>query len=151
MTAIFYTIGGAEYMLRNIVKWQDSYSEEIKTYQNESGNAIVYPVRCGKHSISLKIEANSMYLSVLKSIFTQPVVHLKYTHGSDADTDCIGNIAQEIHEADFVKSGNITISQIADIKTALPNAGMSCTYGKLGKYDRFGRGAYEVSVTLEEV
>lgn len=151
MTAIFHTIGGTEYVLRNITEWRDSYSEEMKTFQNESGSTIVYPVRSGRRSISLKIEANSVYLSVLKSIFNEPVIRLRYTHGSDADTDCIGNITQKIHEADFIKSGKISVRQIADIRTALKNVGMSCSYGKLGKYDRFGRGAYEFSVTLEEV
>ncbi len=150
MTAIFHEIGGTEYILRNFIKFDESFSENIKKFESESGHSIVYPVRSGKHCISLTIEANSVYLKTLKEIFNQPVIHLKYTHGSDADTDYIGNIKQQVHEADFIKTGNITINQIADIRTSVPNAGMSCSYGKLGLYDRFGRGIYQFSVTLEE-
>ncbi|MDE6019850.1 MAG: hypothetical protein K2H01_02475 [Ruminococcus sp.] len=151
MTAIFLETGGTEYILRNFTKFNESYSENIKKFESESGRAIIYPIRSGKRCIALTIEANSVYLNILKNMFNQPVIHLKYTHGSDADTDCIGNIKQQIHEADFIKTGNITIKQIADIKAAIPNAGMKCSYGKLGYYDRFGRGAYEFSVTLEEI
>ena len=151
MTAIFLTIGGTEYLLRNFIEFRESYSENIKTFRNESGKAIVYPVRTGKCCLSIKIEANSVYLNVLKELFNQPVIHLKYTNGSDADTDCIGNIRQQIHEADFIKSGSISIEQIADIKTSCQNAGMKCSYGRPGFYDRFGRGAYIFSVSLEEV
>lgn len=151
MTAIFHEINGTEYILRNFTKFEESYTENIKKFESESGHSIVYPVRSGKRCISLTIEANSVYLNVLKRLFNQPVIHLKYTHGSDADTDCIGNIRQQIHEADFIKTSSISIKQIADIKVALPNAGMGCSYGKLGYYDRFGRGAYELSVSLEEV
>lgn len=151
MTAIFLEIGGTEYILRNFAKFEESFSENIKKFENESGHAIVYPVRSGKRCISLTTEANSVYLSVLKKLFNQPVIHLKYTHGSDADTDCIGNIKQKIHEVDFIKTSGISIKQIADIRVSLPNAGMKCSYGKLGYYDRFGGGAYEFSVSLEEV
>lgn len=151
MTAIFHKIGGTEYILRNFTKFEESFSENIKKFESESGHAIVYPVRSGKRCIALTAEANSVYLKTLKELFNQPVIHLKYTHGSDADTDCIGNIKQQIHESDFIKTSSITIKQIADIRTSVPNAGMKCSYGKMGFYDRFGRGAYELSVTLEEI
>lgn len=151
MTAIFLEIGGTEYILRNFAKFEESFSENIKKFENESGHAIVYPVRSGKRCISLTIEANSVYLNVLKKLFNQPIIHLKYTHGSDADTDCIGDIKQKIHEVDFIKTSNITIKQIADIRVSVPNSGMKCSYGKLGYYDKFGRGIYEFSVSLEEV
>lgn len=151
MTAIFHEINGTEYILRNFTKFEESYTENIKKFESESGHSIVYPVRSGKRCISLTIEANSVYLNVLKRLFNQPAIHLKYTHGSDADTDCIGNIKQQIHEADFIKTSSISIKQIADIKVALLNSGMGCSYGKIGYYDRFGRGAYELSVSLEEM
>lgn len=151
MTAIFHEINSTEYILRNFTKFEESYSENIKKFESESGHSIVYPVRSGKCCISLTIEANSVYLNVLKKLFNQPIIHLKYTHGSDADTDYIGNIKQQIHEADFIKTSGISIKQIADIRVAFPNSGMGCSYGKLGYYDRFGRGAYEFSVSLEEV
>lgn len=151
MTAIFHTIGGTEYILRNFIKFEESYSENIKKFESESGHAIVYPVRCGKCCISLTIETNSVYLSILKEIFSNAVIHLKYTHGSDAGTDCIGNITQKIHEKDFIKTSNIQVKQIADVRTSLPNSGIKSSFGGLGYYDRFGRGAYEFSVSLEEV
>ena len=66
MTAIFLEIGGTEYILRNFAKFEESFSENIKKFENESGHAIVYPVRSGKRCISLTIEANSVYLNVLK-------------------------------------------------------------------------------------
>lgn len=151
LTAIIHTIGNTEYVLRNITSWECSYSEELRTFQNESGSTIVYPVRSGKRTISIKIEANSVYLGVLQDIFNQPVIHLRYTHGSDAECDCVGNIMQKVHEAEFIKLSKISVQQIADIRTALPNCGVSCSYGKFGKYDRYGRGAYIFSVTIEEV
>ncbi|MGN0631649.1 MAG: hypothetical protein ACI4JN_10010 [Ruminococcus sp.] len=148
MTAIFLTIGSTEYILRNFTEFRESYSENIRKFENESGHSIVYPVRNGKRCLSITIEANSVYLNILKELFSHPVIHLKYTHGSDAECDCIGNIKQIIHEADFIKTSSINIKQIADIRTMLPNHGVQCG---LGFYDRFGRGAYEFSVSLEEV
>ncbi len=151
MTALFLELGGTGYIARNFLEFEETYKENTKQFENERGETIIYPVRSGKRCISLAIEANSIYLNVLKELFNQPVVHLKYTHGSDAECDIIGNVKQIIHERDFIKTSDIKVKQIADTKTIFPNAGIKCDYGKLGYYDRFGRGAYEFSVTLEEV
>ena len=151
MTAILASVGGAEYVLRNFLKFDVAYSEETKIYQNESGRKIIYPVRSGKRRIAMTIEANTTYLDVLRELFAAPEIHLKYIDGMDIETDCIGNIRHLVQEGDFCKSSDISIKRIADSCVALLNAGISCAYGKLGHYDRFGRGAYEFSVTLEEV
>ena len=148
MTAIYHTINGKEYTLGNFLEFKESFSENIRKFENESGHSIVYPVRSGKRCLSITIEANSVYLNILKKLFNQPVIHLKYTHGSDAECDCIGNIKQTVHEADFIKTSSVSVKQIADIRTMLPNHGVQCG---LGFYDRFGRGSYEFSVSLEEV
>lgn len=148
MTAIFHRIGGREYVMRNFLEFKESFSENIKKFENEAGSSIVYPVRCGKRRISAKIECNSVYLAVLKEILSSPIIHLKYTHGSDAECNCIGDVKQKVHEVDFIKSSDISIKQIADTSVKLPNRGM---YSDMGYYDIDGRGAYEVSVTLEEV
>lgn len=148
MTKIFHTIGGIEYTLGNFLTFSESYSETNKTYTNEAGETILYPVRSGKKKLSIVIEANSVYLDVLKKLFCQPVIRLKYTHGSDSETNSIGDIKPLIHEAEFIKTSDISIKQISDVRTALPNYGVR---NGLGFYDRFGRGAYEFSVTLEEV
>ncbi|MGN0507602.1 MAG: hypothetical protein ACI4GX_00060 [Ruminococcus sp.] len=148
MTAIYHYINGREYTLGNFLDFNESFSENIRKFENESGHSIIYPVRNGKSCLSITIEANSVYLNILKELFSHTVIHLKYTHGSDAECDCIGNIKQIIHEADFIKTSSINIKQIADIKTMLPNHGVRCG---MGFYDRFGRGAYEFSVSLEEV
>ncbi|MGN0592502.1 MAG: hypothetical protein ACI4JQ_04600 [Ruminococcus sp.] len=151
MTAILAEIDGMEYVLRNILKFDVSYSEEKRSYKNESGRMILYPVRTGKRSISLTIEANTIYLDVLRKLFAPTEIHLRYMDGMEADTDCIGNIRHRIQEGIFYKSSDISIRRAADSRVALNNAGIHCSYGKLGAYDRFGRGAYEFSVTLEEV
>ena len=151
MTAILANIGGTEYVLRNFLKFDVSYSEETKSFQNESGKKIIYPIRAGKRRIAITIEANTTYLDVLRKLFSSTEIHLKYIDGMDVETDCISNIEHLVQEGDFYKSSDISIKRLADSRTALQNAGMSCSYGRLGKYDRFGRGAYEFSVTLEEV
>lgn len=151
MTAILANMDGKDCVLRNILKFDVSYSEETRSYQNESGRRIIYPVRTGKRRIAMTIEANTTYLDVLRQLFGEVEIHLKYIDGMDIETDCIGNIKHLVQEGDFYKSSDISVKRIADSRIALLNAGMSCTYGKLGYYDRFGRGAYELSVTLEEV
>ena len=151
MTAIKAMINGKEYTLRNFLRFDVSYSEETKTYQNESGRKIIYPVRSGKRRIAMTIEANTMYLDVLRQLFSAAEIHLKYIDGMDIETDTIGNIKHLVQEGDFYKSSDISIKRIADSRTAMRNAGISCSGGRLGKYDRFGRGAYEFSVALEEV
>lgn len=153
MTAIFATVDGIHetVALRNFLEFDVSYTEITKTFQNESGQTIVYPVRTGKRKISLKIEANTAYLKVLRTLFSAAVVHLQYTDGMYSDTDSMGNIKQETLEGDFRKTSDLTITRKADACTALPNAGMYSPYGKQGLYDRCGRGAYEFAVSLEEV
>lgn len=151
MTAILANIDRKGYILRNILRFDVSYSEETRNYQNESGRRIIYPVRTGKRRIALRIEANTTYLDVLRQLFSAPEIHLKYIDGMDIETDTIGNIRHLVQEGDFYKSSDISVKRIADSRIAMHNAGISCSGGRLGKYDRFGRGAYELSVTLEEV
>lgn len=145
MTAIYHTINGEEYILRNFLEFKESYSENIRKFENESGHSIVYPVRSGKRCLSITIEANSVYLKILKEIFSTPIIHLKYTHGYDSE-----GYDKTIHEVDFIKTSSVNIKQIANTKTTLPNYGVRAKYG-LYYHDAFGSGSYEFSVSLEEV
>ncbi len=152
MTAIVYEIDGIWYYLRNFLEFSESYSEETNKFSCESGHTYVYPLQNGgrKHKISLKIEANSEYLKVLRKIFSQTEISLTFFHDSaNVSTDAIGNVKRLPRRETFVKSGDYKVEQIVPVDTAIRNHGMYCVNGCGGAYDRYGRGAFEFSVTLE--
>lgn len=62
------------YLIRNVLQMDVTYSEDVNTYQNESGKTISYPVRLGKRKIAYKMETDLQGLDILTAIFRQPEI-----------------------------------------------------------------------------
>ena len=72
------------YLIRNVLQMNVTYSEDVNTYQNESGKTISYPVRLGKRKIEYKVETDLQGLDILTAIFRQPEILLFYKSASDS-------------------------------------------------------------------
>lgn len=72
------------YLIRNVLQMDVTYSEDVNTYQNESGKTISYPVRLGKRKIAYKMETDLQGLDILTAIFRQPEILLFYKSASDS-------------------------------------------------------------------
>lgn len=72
------------YLIRQFLQFDVSYTEIANTYQNESGMTIQYPIRQGKRKIALKLETNLNGLEHLKTFFQQPELLLFYQSPTDS-------------------------------------------------------------------
>jgi hypothetical protein len=72
------------YMLRQMLGFDTTYTEIKNTYQNESGATILYPVRQGQRKLDIKVETNLNGLEHLKAFFQQPELLLFYRSPTDA-------------------------------------------------------------------
>lgn len=72
------------YLIRQFLQFDVSYTEITNTYQNESGKTIQYPIRQGKRKIVLKLETNLNGLEHLKTFFQQPELLLFYQSPTDS-------------------------------------------------------------------
>ena len=126
-----------------------AYSEDVNTYQNESGKTISYPVRLGKRKIEYKVETDLQGLDVLTEIFQQPEMLLFYKSASDSQEQC----------GYFRKTSDLQITTVSrnpkfdnnpflyQMQSKSPTSYFYLLDDGLQQHT----GAYEFSVSLEEV
>lgn len=144
------------YLIRQFLQFDVSYTEIANTYQNESGMTIQYPIRQGKRKIALKLETNLNGLEHLKTFFQQPELLLFYQSPTDS-TEQYGK---------FRKTADIQIQTIFrnhnfgnhPFLYQLEAYGTNITYfwslsEVLAYQQKYSdsSGIYELSVSLEEV
>ncbi len=144
------------YLIRQFLQFDISYSEISNTYQNESGMTIQYPIRQGKRKIDLKLETNLNGLEHLKTFFQQPELLLFYQSPTDS--------AEQYGR--FRKTADIQIQTISrnhdfdnhPLLYQLAAYGTNTTYfwplpeilAYQQKYSN-SSGIYELSISLEEI
>lgn len=138
------------YLIRNVLQMDVSYSEDVNTYQNESGRTISYPVRLGKRKIAYKVETDLQGLDILTEIFQQPEILLFYKSASDS---------QEQYGY-FRKTSDLQITTVSRNPKFDNNPFLYQWQYKSPELSHFyllndglqpHTGAYEFSVSLEEV
>mgnify|MGYP004519858575 FL=1 len=138
------------YLIRNILQMNVTFSEIVDTYENESGHTITYPVRLGKRRIDIKIEADLQGLEILMEMFKQPELLLFYKSPSDS-CEQYGY---------FRKISDLQITTIARNPRFDNNPLLYQWQNKSPELSHFyplddglqpHTGAYEFSVSLEEV
>lgn len=144
------------YLIRQFLQFDVSYTEITNTYQNESGKTIQYPIRQGKRKIVLKLETNLNGLEHLKTFFQQPELLLFYQSPTDS--------AEQYGR--FRKTADIQIQTISRNHSfdnhpflyQLEAYGTNITYfwslsEVLAYQQKYSdsSGIYELSVSLEEV
>lgn len=72
------------FLIRQFITFDVSYSEIVNTYENENGNTIQYPIRLGKRKINLELETDIGGLEALKTFFQSAELLLLYKSPSDA-------------------------------------------------------------------
>lgn len=140
---ILCNYNGISYSLRNISQFDVGYQALSNTYTSESGHTILYPVRNSIKVITLKIEANSLYLQFLKAFFSQPVITFSYAiqtaqieQGTFRKTSQIQQTIITCHNQ-FGHDGLYAFDENGTQKEIAEDAG--------------GEGIYGFSVSLEEV
>ena len=138
------------YLIRNILQMNVTFSEIVDTYENESGHTITYPVRLGKRRIDIKMEADLQGLEILMEVFKQPELLLFYKSPSDS-CEQYGY---------FRKTSDLQITTIARNPRFDNNPLLYQWQNKSPELSHFyplddglqpHTGAYEFSVSLEEV
>lgn len=144
------------YLIRQFLQFDVSYTEIANTYQNESGMTIQYPIRQGKRKIALKLETNLNGLEHLKTFFQQPELLLFYQSPADS--------AEQYGR--FRKTADIQIQTVSrnhgfdnhPFLYQLEAYGTNITYfeplSEVPAYQqqyRNSSGIYELSISLEEV
>lgn len=138
------------YLIRNILQMNVTFSEIVDTYENESGHTITYPVRLGKRRIDIKMEADLQGLEILMEMFKQPELLLFYKSPSDS-CEQYGY---------FRKISDLQITTIARNPRFDNNPLLYQWQNKSPELSHFyplddglqpHTGAYEFSVSLEEV
>lgn len=78
-----WTSAVANFIIRNILQLDVTYSEMVNVYENEQGKTILYPIRRGKRSLEIKLETDLGGLKRLISYFQQPEFWLFYRSPAD--------------------------------------------------------------------